>query len=166
MSEPVELTSYSECYPGRFIKALDFAGKKPVYTIARVLADDLEGDKGSERKVIVVFDEIQQAWVMSKINGTCLRAMFGNDVRAWKGKRVCLYATDQLMPMPTAKGDDRFCIRVYGSPDIASDMTVEFKVPKRRPIVMTLKGPSKKPAAPVSDIGPGFHDEPPPDAGL
>jgi hypothetical protein len=157
MSGPIEITSFAECYPGRFIRAADFGNKKVVYTIDRVLADDLEGDRGAERKVIVVFREIQQAWVMSKINGTCLRAMFGSDVRAWAGKRVCLYATDQLMPMPTAKGDDRFCIRVYGSPDIERDMTVEFKVPKRKPIVMTLKGPSKKPDAapePFDPAGP------------
>lgn len=138
-----DLTTYGELYPGRFLRALDLGKTKPVYTIARVLRDDLEGDKGPEPKVIVVFQEVAQAWVMSKINGTCLRAMFGDDVRAWIGKRVCLWSTDTLMPMPTAKGDDRFCIRVYGSPDIAGDMTVEFKVPKRRPIVMQLKGPSR-----------------------
>jgi len=149
-----ELKTYGDLYPGRFIKALDFGKTKPVYTIDKVVADDLEGDRGAERKVIVVFREIQQAWVMSKINGTCLRAMFGTDVLKWAGKRVCLYATDQLMPMPTAKGDDRFCIRVYGSPDIERDLTVEFKVPKRKPIVMTLRGPSKKPDATLEPFDP------------
>jgi hypothetical protein len=158
-----ELTTYGELYPGRFIRAADLGKTKPVYTIDRVLADDLEGDRGAERKVIVVFREIAQAWVLSKINGTCLLAMFGRDVRAWSGKRVCLYATDQLMPMPTAKGDDRFCIRVYGSPDLTADLSVEFKVPKRKPILMTMKAPSKKPQPLQDDAAPSDPNAPPPE---
>lgn len=149
-----ELTNYGELYPGRFIKAVDLGKNKTVLTIDRVVADSLEGDRGVERKVIVIFREIPQAWVMSKINGTCLKAMFGTDVRAWSGKRVCLYATDQIMPMPTARGDDRYCIRVYGSPDIDRDMTVEFKIPKRKPIMMTLRGPSKGKDVRLADDGP------------
>jgi hypothetical protein len=158
-----ELTSYGELYPGRFIRAADIGKGKPVFTIDRVVADDLEGDRGAERKVIVILRETPQAWVMSKINGTCLKAMFGSDVLAWHGKRVCLFSTDQLMPMPTAKGDDRFCIRVYGSPDLERDLTVEFKVPKRKPIVMTLKGPTKKPAGVAQEPAPAEgaeHSEP------
>lgn len=149
-----ELTNYGELYPGRFIKAVDLGKNKTVLTIDRVVADSLEGDRGVERKVIVIFREIPQAWVMSKINGTCLKAMFGTDVRAWSGKRVCLFATDQIMPMPTAKGDDRYCIRVYGSPDLERDVTVEFKVPKRKPIVMTLRGPSRGKDVRPQDGGP------------
>lgn len=143
-----ELNDFGELYPGRFIKALGpemgFGKSKPVFTIANVLADELEGRKGAERKVIVTFKETAQAWILSKINGVALKTMWGKNVNDWLGKRVCLYATDKIAPFPSAKGDDRYCIRVYGSPDIAGDMTYEFAMPrKKEPLVITLYGPKK-----------------------
>jgi hypothetical protein len=42
-------------------------------------------------------------------------------------------------------------------------LTVEFKVPKRKPIVMTLKDPTKKPAAVAQEPAPAEgaeHSEP------
>jgi hypothetical protein len=62
--------------------------------------------------------------------------------------------------MPTTKGDDRFCIRVYGSPDLTADLSVEFKVPKRKPILMTMKAPSKKAPA---NLEPSIPNAPPPE---
>ena len=48
-----ELNDYGELYPGRFIKALGkelkFGKGKPVFTIANVLADELDGNKGKEQ---------------------------------------------------------------------------------------------------------------------
>lgn len=154
MSE--ELNRFEELYPGRFIKALgpetEGGRKKPVFTISNVLADKLEGRNGPERKIIVTFKETRLAWVLSKINGVALKTMWGGNVNDWIGKRVCLYATDQIAPFPSAKGDDRFCLRVYGSPDIAGDVVYEFQMPrKKEPLRITLYGPKKgKPAQPAA----------------
>lgn len=161
MSE--ELNDFGELYPGRFIKALGkemgFGKSKPLFTIANVLADELEGRKGTERKIIVTFKETAQAWILSKINGVALKTMFGKNVNDWIGKKVCLYATDTIAPFPAAKGDDRYCIRVYGSPDIAGDLTYEFAMPrKKEPLVITLYGPKKgkaaEPQPPADDLPP------------
>ncbi len=144
-----ELNEYAELYPGRTLKALgkefDFGKKKPVFTIKNVVADKLNKDD-DDRKVLVILQETDQVWVMSKINGEALKHMFGKNINNWIGKRICLYATDKIAPFPAAKGDDRFCIRVYGSPELANDLTFEFKMPRRSPITITLRGPSKKPA--------------------
>lgn len=138
-----EVTSYGELYPGRFIAAdgkLFANGNKPTLTIERVVLDELEGERGVEQKVVVALRETPQAWVLPKICGTCLRAMWGADVRQWIGKRVTLYATADIMPFPAGRGRKPDpCIRVWGSPDIDADVAVTFSPPKRKAIVMTMR---------------------------
>lgn len=141
-----ELQSYDQLYPGRFLRAGQFLGKQRTLTIANVVHDELEGDKGKEQKVIMTFQETKLALVLCKLNATCIVGMFGKSIPAWIGKRVTFYPTDQLMPMPTAKGDDRMCIRVFGSPDIASDTRVEFKPPRRKALYIDLKCTKRAPA--------------------
>jgi hypothetical protein len=137
---PTEPRNFGDLYPGRFIAAdssLFAAGAKPTFTIARVLLDELQGEKGAEVKVVVVLQETPQAWVLPKICGTCLAAMFGKDVSKWAGKRVTLWATNTIMPFPK-RGTPDACIRVWGSPDIASDIPVAFTPARRKPINMTM----------------------------
>lgn len=152
-----ELNEYAELYPGRTLKALgkefDFGKKKPVFTIKNVIADKLNKDDDDD-KVLVILQETEQVWVLSKINGEALKHMFGKNINNWIGKRVCLYATDKIVPFPAAKGDDRFCIRVYGSPEMANDLSFEFKMPRRAPITITLRGPSKKPTTTAQEQAP------------
>lgn len=152
-NEPVEeLNNYAELYPGRFVKALDkemnYGKGVSLFTIANVVADKLGHGKNKKRSVIVSFKEISKALVLSKINGEACKSMWGLNVNDWIGKKIALYATDKIAPYPGRKGADAFCIRVYGSPDIAADVTYEFKMPNSpAPFVITLRGPTKKPAA-------------------
>ena len=154
-----ELNNYAELYPGRFVKALDkemnFGKSVAVFTIINVIADKLGHGKNKKRSVVVTFKEISKALVLSKINGEAFKAMWGVNVNDWIGKRIALYATDKIAPYPGRKGADAFCIRVYGSPDLANDVTYEFKMPNAAtPFVITLHGPKKaKPEQQPQDQG-------------
>lgn len=141
MSKPI--AHFDQLYPGRFLRAGQFLGKQVTLTIKAVYLDDLQGDKGVERKAILSFAETPAELVLCKLNGVCLAAMFGKAVPEWVGKRVTFWPTDTLMPMPTAKGDDRICIRVWGSPHLERDMNVEFASPRRKPLRITLHAPKQ-----------------------
>ena len=80
--------------------------------------------------------------------------MFGPKIAEWVGKRVALYATNKLMAM---NGED--AIRVWGSPDIAADIEVEYSPPRRKSFRMTMK--AMKGGVPAA--GPKASAEPPGD---
>lgn len=124
--DPVD---WDQLYPGRFIKAGEFQGKRPVYTIAKVKLHELEGDKGKQVKGVIYFNEIEKQWALNKTNGICLKAMFGRNLPDWVGKKVQLFAGQW-------DGDD--CIRVWGSPDIKDDFEVDVALPRKRPFKMTM----------------------------
>lgn len=145
MSAQPTPATFDQLFPGRFLRAGTFAGKQRTLTIDRIWREELEGEKGVEKKAIVAFRETPMQLVLCKLNGHCLRALFGSDVTQWIGKTVTLYPTDQLMPMPTAKGDDRFCVRVYGAPGLDRELQTEFCPPFRRPIKITLRPTGNRP---------------------
>lgn len=135
-------TSLADLYPGRFLKAGHLMHKGREFftlTIAQVFTEELDGDKGKERKAILAFRETAQQHVLPKINAHCIAAMLGSDVRQWVGKRISLYATDRYMPFPGRTGEDRFCVRIYGSPEIDKPIAVEFRPPRRKAIRMTMQ---------------------------
>lgn len=140
---------YDELYPGRFLKSGAFAEweKKPL-TIADVDTDELEGDKGKRTKGIIAFGEVAQGLPLNSTNGQCIKAMFGRTLRDWHGKRVALFVSEWA-------GEP--CLRVWGSPDIEADIEVEVKLPRKRPIKMTMHamGGKLKPvaAAPRQELG-------------
>jgi len=147
-------TSLADLYPGRFLKGGHLLNKGRDYftlTIDRVWREDLANDGDSRKKnppdikALVSFRETPMQHIMPKINAVCFAAMFGSDVRTWGGKRVSLYATDKLMPYGGSVGEDRFCVRVYGSPEIDAPVSVEYRPPKHRAIRMTMR-PTGKPA--------------------
>ena len=127
--------SYDALFPGRFIKAGEMAGKDVTLTIRDVEVEELEKEDGSAKlTAIVKFAEIKREWVLNKTCGQCLRAMWGDSVDDWIGKRVTLF------PEPDASGlsDSGVCIRVKGSPDIAKTVKAQIKLPRRRPMERTL----------------------------
>lgn len=120
---------WDELYPGRFIKAGEFKGKKPTLTMTDVKIDELIGDKGPQIKGVISFKESEKQWALNKTNGICLKEMFGRKVQEWVGKRVTLFA---------AMWDGEECIRVWGSPDIPEDREVTISLPRKRPFAMTM----------------------------
>ena len=141
MNEPKTLSrpvDWDELYPGRFLKAGEFKGKKPTLTIASVDIEELVGDKGPQIKGVIRFERTDKAWALNKTNGVCLRELFGRKVQEWVGKRVTLYA---------GTWDGEECIRVWGSPDIPADRDVTIQLPRKRPFKMTMhRVESSKPA--------------------
>lgn len=131
--ESKQITHCDEMFPNQYIKAGELGDSKVTYTIKHIEAKPFEGDKGKQWKGVATFEEIDQQWTINKTNMLCIKAMFGALVPAWYGKRVVLFPTK-----------DRFgreivdCIRVWGSPDIDRDITVEIKFPKKKPAKMTM----------------------------
>jgi hypothetical protein len=116
---------YDQLYPGRFIKAVEFLGKKVTLTIADIDLEELVGDDGKSKvKCIISFRETEKKLVACKTNGICLRDMFGKELSEWKGKRVTLF--------PDTWNGEPAC-RVWGSPDIAEEFEVTVSLPRRRP---------------------------------
>lgn len=127
--------TYDQLFPGRFIKAGEFAGKPVTLTIAAVALDELEKDDGhTESKAIVSFVETKRQWVLVKTNAQCLVALWGPDTDAWLGHRVTLYPERDTSGL----SDSGLCIRVKGSPDISKPVTAEIRLPRRRPQKRTL----------------------------
>ncbi len=151
MKKPVD---WDELYPGRFIKAGELNGKKVTLTISDVDTEELVGDKGPKVKGIISFERTPKKLALNRTNGTCLREMFGRKLSDWVGKRVVLYP---------AEWNGEPCIRIWGSPDIERDMSIEVALPRRRPTPMVMR--STKQQQPVRRQQADEHGDPEPGAG-
>lgn len=128
---------FDELYPGRFLKAGTLRGKKVTLEIASVETEPLPDDRGKDRvRGVVSFRGKQMQLVLNKTNGLCLKAMFGRKVQDWVGKRITLF--------PTTYGADE-CIRIWGSPELSENMTVEIALPRKKPFQMTMHAAGREP---------------------
>lgn len=127
LKKPVD---WDELYPGRFIKAGEFNGKKPTLTIKDVELDELEDTEGKKKvKGVISFNETARQLPLNKTNGLCLKAMFGRKIPDWIGKRITLFADKW-------NGDE--ATRIWGSPELPEDLVVEVRLPRKKPINMTM----------------------------
>ena len=126
---------YRALFKSEYIAAVELGDKTPTMTIASVKLCKLEQEDGRHKdKGIIGFRETDRGWVLNRTNAQCLAAMFGNDTDGWIGKRVTLYSTPVRVGPKTEPG-----IRVKGSPDITAPMTVEVKLPRKKPQQMTMQ---------------------------
>ena len=120
---------YDELYPGRFLKAGLLAGKHVTLVISAVDTESLPQDDGKLRiRGVISFDGTDKQLVLNSTNGQCLRAIFGRKVQDWVGKRVTFCSESDRFGRETVDA-----IRVYGSPDLTADMTVEINLPRKKP---------------------------------
>ena len=139
--------SYAEMFPGRFMKADGFKGKKHQFTIKAIFGEDLlsSEDEATKQEWITQFEETRLEWVMNKTNAYCLFRMFGGDPHSWVGKRIVLFGQPGVW-----FGEKGEAIRVYGSPDIAEDLpiTLRFlrKKKDRNMVMKRVNDPKMKPA--------------------
>lgn len=126
LPKPVD---WEEMYPGRFLKASDLKGKNVTLKIASLDIEELIGDRGPQIKGVVGFDKTEKKLALNKTNGICLKGMFGKKVQEWVGKRVTLM---------TSSWDGEECIRIFGSPDIAENITLTIALPRKRPYEMIM----------------------------
>lgn len=143
---------YSLLFPNRFLKAVEFKGKDVTLTIEKIEIETLEGDKGAKAKGIISFRETKKQLVLNRTNAECLAGMFGRDTDNWLGKRVTLF------PAPFADNlglGVTVAIRVRGSPDIPANKQIEVRLPRKRPVKVTMlkTGPksNEKSAAPATE---------------
>lgn len=124
---------WDELYPGRFLKSGELRGERVTLTISSVDLELLETEQGERQRGTVAFRETPRRLALNRTNGLCLRAMFGRAVQSWVGRRIVLFPTTTKLG-----GKTEACIRIWGSPDISSDMQVEIALPRRRPMSMTM----------------------------
>ena len=137
---------YQAMLQGSFIKAAEFGTGEtplqPTWTISRVALEKLESismndtDNAAGKlktKGIIYFKEHGIGWVLNRTNIMCLVEMWGPDTDAWVGKRVTLFRADVRVGAKMDVG-----VRIKGSPDIAKEITVMVKLPRRKPIPMKL----------------------------
>lgn len=140
---------FDKLFPGRFLKAGQFAGKDVTLTLTKVVLEQLEGGaKGVETKAIVSFSERPLQLVLNKTNALALKAMFGRETDAWVGKRVTLYPENIEF-----EGND-LAIRVRGSPDLPANLTFELKLARKKPRQVTLQKTPVHPPASEKGVSP------------
>lgn len=136
-------------FKGSYITAAELDGKTATMTISHVLMEKLtDPETGKEKdKGIVYFREIPRGWVANRTNMACVAAMFGDRTGAWTGKRVTLFSTPVNVGPKKELG-----IRVKGSPDIEAPIQVVVKLPRRKPITMTME-PTRRLGTPAREPG-------------
>lgn len=126
--------SYSELYPGRFLKADILKGQKVTLTIKDITVEDLIGENNkTDPKVIVLFVQKNLELVFPKTNAECIKRMFGADPHLAIGKRITLFPSTTKFGLETVE-----CIRVWGSPDIAADMPITIPQGRKKPLEMIM----------------------------
>jgi len=139
--------NYDQLFAGRFLKAGEFNGKPVTLTIARVYLEDMEQDDGTEKhQAVVAFKETKRELALNKTNAQMIVAMFGAESDDWIGHKMTLHAERDT----SGKSDSGLCIRVLGSPELTSTISMQVKLPRRKAINRKLV-PTAKVAAPVAD---------------
>lgn len=128
-------TDWDELYDGKFLKAGELKGRQVTLTVKSVDIYELEGKDGPEKRGVVAFEKTPKLIALNKINGLCLKALFGRNPQQWVGKRVTIFP-DVVKEAGAMRGEP--CIRIHGSPDLAHDMDVSIQLRKRKPYTLTM----------------------------
>ena len=108
---------------GDYIDAPMLRGQKVTKEIAAFETKPLEDMSGKVKtRGIISFKGTEKKWALNTTNTKCLIQMFGHETDIWIGKRVTLY------PEKEPKSESGEAVRVWGSPDIAEEMTFTTKI--------------------------------------
>lgn len=120
--------SYSALFPGRFLKADMFKGKKVTLTIKAIFGEDMtDAEDQTKAEWIVQFQEKPFEWVMNKTGAYCLFRMWGGNPQSWIGHKVTLFPK-----AGTWFGEKGEAIRVWGSPELTEDMPITLKFMRKK----------------------------------
>ena len=124
-------------HPTRFLKSSEFKGKDVTHVISDVVLEEMEReDNSKETKGIVAFSDTPKLLILNRTNSDCLKAMFGPETDAWRGKRVTFFPMPMVNPFTK---ENITAIRLRGSPDIAAPVAVSIKLRKRKASTMTMQ---------------------------
>ena len=145
------MTKWREYYDSSFLKPEDVGPGGETYTVTVVDpgAVESEEDKTMKHQPVVAFAETKARWGVNVINRLLIEAIFGDEIENAIGGQITLYQT----PCEVAgKYKGKPSIRVMGSPDLKAALTVEIKLPKRKPFTRELV--PTKPAVAASNPQP------------
>jgi hypothetical protein len=139
---PEKELTYESAFPGRFLTAGHFDGKKITLTVADVYQEDLEGSdkKSKPPKMVMSFVGKKMELVIPKTNAYCIKEMFGRKCIDWVGKRITFFPTKCRFGPSMVD-----CIRVWGSPDFPEDRDVTVPQGRNTPWQTTLHTVKLKP---------------------
>lgn len=129
---------------GAYIKAAEFRiGQRFTVVIDNVHKEKLEDENGKKKgKGVVTFKGREKEWVSNKTNQILIAGMFGPMVKDWYGKPVTL----EVQSVPVG-GVMKLGFRIVGSPELKEPITVTVKLPRKRPVDVTLVPTAKQEAA-------------------
>lgn len=142
-------STWDELFPGRFLKHSHLGKQGVQVTIERIYNTTIDDKLAQVARIAPINGIEQRDWGLNKTNGLCLRAMFGDTIRDWFGKRVVVHAS--VVEHGREKGKP--CIRVCASPDIPADVTVviDFHTKRIKPFTIKIRSLAKRqPAKPES----------------
>ena len=112
---------YKLYYPSLYLGAHDLNGKDAVLTMRRLVIEEIETERGTEKRAVLYFVETakkaerektkEKRLVLNKTNASTIAAMYGAEVNDWHGKRITLYAANVV-----AFGKEQEAIRVRPTP--------------------------------------------------
>lgn len=136
---------------GTYITAAELVGKEPTLTIERVTLEKVESlkatddDGGGKMKdrIVVYFKESRggRGWLLNRTNAECIKELWGRETEQWLGHRLTLMTQSVRVGPKMEPG-----IRVKGSPELTEPRPFELKLPRKKPIRMTLLPTGKKAA--------------------
>ncbi|MGO8683424.1 MAG: hypothetical protein ACLQUT_02420 [Thermoleophilia bacterium] len=150
--------SFDELYPGAYLKAGELKGRPVTLKIKSVTREMLSnGAGGEEGAAIVAFEKTEKQFVMNKTNGTCLRAMFGDDTGEWIGKKITLHA----VPDASGLSESGMCLRIKGSPQLTKPLTFAAHLGRKivKQTLVPTGGASETPPVASPEAADGAADD-------
>ncbi len=84
------MTSISELFPSRFLKAADLKGRTVKVKIKKVEVEEIGQDK--DEKPVIYFDGVERGLVLNKTNGVAIAEIHGDATDGWTGKEIEIFS--------------------------------------------------------------------------
>jgi hypothetical protein len=113
-----------QAFPSKYLRASDFGGKQPIYTIERVEFEAVGQQR--EMKPVIYFEGIEKGMVLNKTNAKNICNLVGTfETDEWRGFRIRLYSANVEF-----QGETMESIRVKAAPPAGGVSTVVAPAPK------------------------------------
>lgn len=81
---------------GKYLKYQELDSKDWTFTIKEFAKENLGKDGEHEMKWILYFEEMEKGLALNATNGKTICKLYGDEMDEWVGKRVTLYAKDDI----------------------------------------------------------------------
>lgn len=118
------MADYRTMFDKEHIGAWDLNGKDAVVTIEKVVAGKVGRGAQAEKKPILHFVGKTKTMVCNVTNARTIAAMFGNETKAWVGKKIAIYPTVAMFG-----GKEVDAVRVRPQPPRGASKEGDFDPP-------------------------------------